>query len=92
MSLGELSDLLGYVVVYAPDFPQEDFLSDDEQPDLDNVFDAIEEGLDFLPAYKLGDREDVKVQLTSAKSAFAEGDARSGCAIIQKLRYDWFRL
>ncbi len=41
-------DFLGFVIVYAPDFPEEDFLEPNEQLDLERAFEELSNGLKIV--------------------------------------------
>ncbi|KWE78476.1 hypothetical protein [Burkholderia territorii] len=48
-SFGEFVDFISYVLLSAPDdFPVEDYLSDDEQMNLDKAFDELKGGMRFV--------------------------------------------
>ena len=79
-------DFLGLVAQCAPDFPEEDFLSADEQLDLDSAFRELFAGLQFLrdrisPADLLAGRH----LLEKSLEAFSLGDEIKGSHFLQEL-------
>lgn len=82
----EYRNMIGYVVVYAPDeFPVEDFLAPDEQMTLDKAFSEFRRGLPV--AYdRIKDKDAIPkaVELLEASyQAYREGDQRAGAFLLQ---------
>lgn len=82
-----LRDFLGYAIVYAPDFPADDLLEDDERMSLEYLMTELEKGLVFIPRVAR-DQERLSAarsMLWSAKAAFEAGDQLKGAEILQDL-------
>lgn len=83
-----LLDFLSLVIVHAPDeFPNEDFLSDDEQLTLDMAFKELNHGMQFVKQ-RIKD-ENVLMQLQNtldaSLAAYREGDDVKGAHLLQGL-------
>jgi len=60
-NLDDLWEHIAYVLGYAPNFPREDFLADNEQMTLDLAFSQLREGIDL--AYPGTEHESYKQSL-----------------------------
>jgi len=86
-----LKEFLSYVLVYAPNFPEEDYLEDSEQMTLTKAFEEIRAALVFVPdCAEPGERQRVLAALSDAERAFAGGHERDGCRILQAFQEAWF--
>ncbi|MBK6576823.1 MAG: hypothetical protein IPG17_11605 [Sandaracinaceae bacterium] len=90
-SAQELKEFMSYMLAYAPDFPWEDYLEDDQQMTLRRAFDELAAAVVFLPESMLEKtRTRIAERLSAAHAAFEAGDVKSGCRIIQQLETEWF--
>lgn len=84
--LGELKDVIAYVMAYAPDrFPHRDYLGPEEQVDLHSIFNQVREGFEDI-AISRG--ESVVVQqcrhgIEDAYQSYRSGDRKAGFLAIQ---------
>lgn len=81
-NLNTFRDFVSLVVVHAPDdFPREDYLSDDEQLDLESAFSELNGGLRFLPV----DRQmpELRSLLDEALAAYRSGNDVEGAHVLQ---------
>lgn len=83
-----LRDFLSYGVVYAPDFPREEFLADDDQVTLDRLLKELRGGLRYSVRIKRNPalRQSAEQLLDQAAAGYAAGDRRIGTARLQSLR------
>jgi hypothetical protein len=87
-SLDALYDFVMYVVLYAPNFPRKDFLSDDQQLTVDKAFAEMNGAMEMVRA-KIPDAAAVaKIQevLGSAHAAYQAGDRKKGAHLLQEFR------
>jgi hypothetical protein len=87
-----LRDFLGYAIVFAPEFPEEDFLDASEQMTLDSMLNELETGLVFVPGM-VDDPERralVRSMLVAAREAYESGDERLGAERLQDLDREIF--
>ncbi len=82
----EYRDMIGYVVLRAPDeFPVEDYLADDEQMTLDKAFAQLRRGLPV--AYDRIKNKDAIPKaaelLEASYQAYKDGDQRAGAFLLQ---------
>lgn len=79
-------DFLGYMIVHAPDFPEEDFLEPHEQLTLESAFEELKKGLAFVTAshteIAIGSMNNL---LAKAYSCFDRGDEAQGTRLLQDL-------
>lgn len=89
---GAYRDFFTLVMVYAPDFPEEDYLAAEEQLDLDTAFEILREGLGVVrPRLNDLEIEMVKRALDVSEAAFRAGDERTGGRTMQDLEDRLFR-
>lgn len=85
-SFDGLLDFLSLVMVCAPDnFPEEDFLSSNEQLTLDKSFEEIQVGMQFVKN-KIGDGDfliGLQNILDASLSAYRNGDDIKGARLLQ---------
>ena len=89
-----LHDFISYVVVHAPDeFPQEDFLDDDEQMTLDQAFAELRDGLRFVEAAFPGaDKErGLSDLLDRSLQNYKNGDDIRGAHLLQEFERRIFK-
>ena len=84
-TVSELWDLVGYVVLYAPDeFPIEDYRAPEDQMTLDRAFRLLRDGI--VIAYPEGDSDERRQWLSDsldrAFAAYRQGDLRGGAQIL----------
>ncbi len=85
-SADELRDFVAYVVLYAPDrFPFRDFLTSEEQLDLEKAFQELRRGLSFLKRrVPDGNRfASLSRLLEDSLEAYRKGDAVKGAHLLQ---------
>lgn len=82
-----LREFYSLVLVCAPEFPVEDYLSPEEQLSLDSAFAELDQGLSYLKGFKSDTKRfaTIRNQLLAAKSAFQRGDRDRGCEIMEEL-------
>jgi hypothetical protein len=88
-NLNTLRDFLSLVIVHAPDdFPREDYLSDDEQLNLESAFAELYGGLRFLPV----DRQMTRLRslLDEALAAYRSGNDMEGAHVLQSFETEAF--
>lgn len=79
-------DFMSFVTSYAPDFPKEDYLTDEEQLDLESAFEVLRLGLDSVrPPLSPAERDAVLTVLRTAETAFRRGDDRTGALALNEL-------
>lgn len=81
-----LHDLIGFVVMRAPDrFPKEDFLADEEQLTLDRAFEELRSGLKFVavPADDPSYHNRLCTKLEASLAAYRAGDRKQGAYLLQ---------
>ncbi|HWU85017.1 MAG TPA: hypothetical protein VN028_06755, partial [Rhodocyclaceae bacterium] len=81
-----LYDFIGYVVLCAPDrFPIRDYLSADEQMNLEKAFNELRHGLSFIDIEVADEakRKRLDTLLDQALVAYREGDERGGAHLMQ---------
>ena len=87
--LGDFGDFITMVEIHAPDeFPEEDYLSKDEQLDLARAFQELRIGLAMFKE-KCRDREKVDVVedlLNKAEAAYQAGDDVRGARTLERMR------
>ncbi|MCB9596938.1 MAG: hypothetical protein H6719_29720 [Sandaracinaceae bacterium] len=87
-----LRELLSFVLIYAPNFPKEDFLAPEDQITLDSAFRRLRDGLVFVRGLR-SDAEryrSVCQNLERAHRCFAVGDRRGGTDLIQAVDAELF--
>ena len=86
-------DFFTLVFLTAPEFREEDFLSPDEQLNLDIAFDELDQALGYLPGLRKDAKRlaEVRNRLSAAKEAFRNHDRETGCQIMEDLRPLLFR-
>lgn len=91
-SRSTLRSMINFVIIHAPEFPREKFLSPEEQLTLDVAFRAMEEGLRFVEGLPQDAErvERLKLLLSRAKSAYAKRDRRAGGLLMQEVEMDLF--
>ncbi len=79
-------DFLGYVAQCAPEFPEEDFLEDDEQLDTEKAFRELQNGLSII-RNELSESvfRDAQQRLDSSLMQYRNGDDIGGSRILQEL-------
>jgi hypothetical protein len=86
-SLEDLYEFVGYVILYAPDrFPYRDFLSDDDQMNLDRAFSSLRDGIEFASA-RIRDPMQLKklgTVLDNSYAAYQAGDVVRGSRSLQE--------
>lgn len=85
-SVDHLYNLIGYVVLRAPDrFPVEDYLADEDQMTLDRAFECLRDGI--LIAYPEDAAHEKRAWLNDALdrslAAYRQGDDVGGAHILQ---------
>jgi len=88
-NLNTFRDFLSLVIVHAPDdFPQEDYLSDDEQLRLESAFTELYGGLRFLPV----DRPIARLRslLDEALDAYRSGNDVEGAHVLHSFESEAF--
>jgi hypothetical protein len=79
-------DFLGFMIVHAPDFPEEDFFEDDEQLDIEKAFAELSEGLRFIvPLVPAVQAEKLKAIVQQSQLCFQSDDEQRGTALLQEL-------
>jgi hypothetical protein len=82
----DIYDFLAHIIVCAPDdFIHADYLSDDQQLNLERAFIELNRGLEFIVQRHKGiDREALENQLNSALFAYREGNVVQGAHLLQE--------
>jgi hypothetical protein len=79
-------DFLGFVITYAPDFPEEDFLESEEQLNLDSAFEELKKGLAIVNASHSKASIDAMNELVlRAYDCFKSDDEIEGTRFLGKL-------
>jgi hypothetical protein len=84
--IGSLHNFIGYVVLRAPDrFPREDYLSEEEQMNLDRAFAALREGVALVerdfPGADVG--RGLNSVLDKSLACYRAGDDVAGAHLLQ---------
>jgi hypothetical protein len=83
-SLDNLLDLISYVILYAPDdFPEEDYLSVDEQMSLARAFKELSRELSLVDLHS-GRESALRSILTESQEAYKRGDDVAGAHLLQR--------
>ena len=85
-SISTLRDFLSLVIVHAPDgFPQEDFLEQHEQLNLDSSFQELRHGLSLMDSSGLSASSAAHLAniLDASLAAYRAGDDISGAHLLQ---------
>jgi hypothetical protein len=93
-SINDLWEHIAYVLAYAPDrFPFRDFLSDDEQMNLDRAFDQLRQGV--IIAYPEPSFESKRVALYTLLErsylAYKKGDEIAGGRSLNEFQDNVFK-
>ena len=84
-------EFLGYMLIYCPDFPKEDYLEPDQQMDLGLAFEMLRGGLKYVNnRLGTGGVEGAQRRLREAEQHFRNGQIPEGVAILHELRVQWF--
>jgi|GEM_PF-1735042 hypothetical protein len=79
-------DFLGFVIVYVPDFPEEDFLEPDEQLNLDSAFEELRKGIAIVSASHSKESVDAMNEIVvRAYECFKSDDQIEGTRFLQTL-------
>lgn len=91
-NLESLNEMLSMIIVYAPDFPEEDYLAPEEQLTLRSAFDEVRRGLRFHPLLPPGGeaRAMAEEALQQATSEFLSGDEKNARRRLEDLRRGLF--
>lgn len=84
--IDSLYNFLGYVVLRAPDrFPKEDYLSADQQMNLDRAFEELRVGMRFIDPGVADDakRRALTALLDRSLAAYRAGDDVKGAHLLQ---------
>jgi hypothetical protein len=83
-----LFSFIKYVLLYAPNqFPREDYLSAEEQMDLDRAFAELNRGLQFLPAHQKSDvglMNRLRQLLSDSLQSYRQGDDVRGGQLLNE--------
>lgn len=86
-NLDDLYDFLSVVIACAPDeFFEEDYLSEDEQLNLDRAFEQLYVGMKFVSDKIKDERKvaELKVLLDRSLQSFRSGDDKTGAHLLQE--------
>lgn len=92
-SVDDLLDFISYVVLYAPDeFPEEDYLSAEEQMTLDTAFRELSRGLRLALDEGAAKSEEsvLRGTLAESKQAYERGDDAHGAQLLQRFETELF--
>lgn len=92
-SVDDLLDLISYVILYAPDeFPEEDYLSAEDQMTLDRAFNELSNGLDLAVDEGVAKSSETVLRglLMESKQAYERGDGVSGAQLLQRFETGLF--
>jgi len=79
-------DFLGFMIVHAPDFPEEDFLDPDEQLDIEKAFIELDDGISIIGG-TVDESQLTKMRDLASRSrlCFRNGDEIGGTELLQQL-------
>jgi len=86
-NLNDLLDFLSYMVLYAPDeFPEEDYLSPEEQMNLEKAFEVLNNSMEFVrEKISNGDQlQQLQGLLNDSNTAYKDGDDVKGAHLLQE--------
>lgn len=79
-------DFLGFMIVHAPDFPEEDFLDPDEQLDIEKAFVELNDGIVLIgESVSKSQFNEMKAIVKKSLDCFRDGDEVGGTSAIQEL-------
>jgi hypothetical protein len=79
-------DFIGYVVLCAPDrFPVEDYLSSDQQMNLEKAFVELRKGVDLVVTAPDEKRNELLQLVDKSLAAYESGDDVKGAHLLQDL-------
>jgi hypothetical protein len=92
-SVAQLYNHIAYVVLYAPNrFPCEDYLSEDQQMNLERAFERLRHGVDV--AYPADFHSEKRAPLNSlldlALAAYRNGDTSEGARLLHEFENSIF--